>query len=355
MQTTGRLDRGDGVELAWARQEGRGPTVVFLPGFRSDMTGDKATALAAFCAERGQAMLRFDYSGHGASGGRFEDGTIGRWTDDALAVIDRLTEGPLVLVGSSMGGWIALLAALARPDRVAALIGIAAAPDFTEALMWQAMTVEQRATLMRDGVLHRAEPVRRALSHHPRADRGRTHPAAAECADRARLSGAAAARPGRSRRAVGTGAAHRRARHRPGRSGDPGEGRRSSPVAAAGSGTATPDARPVPRPGWRVVPRDSSDRASAGQVPAASAGRTPCGSPPRSCAPSGVIAASARSNGTASGAATPSSRAASATTSELSAGSSSTRLRTRAPLARSCRIAAITARTMSSRWMRPKA
>jgi pimeloyl-ACP methyl ester carboxylesterase len=169
MQTTGRLDRGDGVELAWARRGGTNPTVVFLPGFRSDMTGDKATALAACFAERGQAMLRFDYSGHGVSGGRFEDGTIGRWTDDALAVIDRLTEGPLVLVGSSMGGWIALLAALARPDRVAALIGIAAAPDFTETLMWQAMSFEQRATLMRDGVLPRPSeygepyPITRAL------------------------------------------------------------------------------------------------------------------------------------------------------------------------------------------------
>src|SRR6516165_5718595 len=102
MTTTGRLDRGDGVELAWAREEGRSPTVVFLPGFRSDMTGDKATAVAAHCAARGQAMLRFDYSGHGASGGRFEDGTIGRWTEDALAVIDQASEGPLVLVGSSM-------------------------------------------------------------------------------------------------------------------------------------------------------------------------------------------------------------------------------------------------------------
>ena len=187
MQTTGRLDRGDGVELAWARQEGRGPTVVFLPGFRSDMTGDKATALAAFCAERGQAMLRFDYSGHGASGGRFEDGTIGRWTDDALAVIDRLTEGPLVLVGSSMGGWIALLAALARPDRVAALIGIAAAPDFTEALMWQAMTVEQRATLMRDGVLHAPSqygepyPITRALIEDGRTRLLLNAPIALDC------------------------------------------------------------------------------------------------------------------------------------------------------------------------------
>jgi pimeloyl-ACP methyl ester carboxylesterase len=154
METTGRLDRGDGVELAWAKHDGKGPTIVFLPGFRSDMTGDKATALAGFCAEHGQAMLRFDYSGHGASGGRFEDGTIGRWADDALAVIDGQTDGKLILVGSSMGGWIALLAAIARRDRVAALIGIAAAPDFTEALMWQAMTFEQRATIMRDGVLH---------------------------------------------------------------------------------------------------------------------------------------------------------------------------------------------------------
>jgi pimeloyl-ACP methyl ester carboxylesterase len=155
MQITGRLDRGDGVELAFARQDGTNPTIVFLPGFRSDMTGDKATALAAFCAERGQAMLRFDYSGHGASGGRFEDGSIGSWTDDALAVIDQQTEGPLILVGSSMGGWIALLAALARRERIDALIGIAAAPDFTEVLMWQAMTFEQRATIMRDGVLPR--------------------------------------------------------------------------------------------------------------------------------------------------------------------------------------------------------
>jgi pimeloyl-ACP methyl ester carboxylesterase len=187
MQATGRIDRGDGVELAWARYEGRGPTVVFLPGFRSDMTGDKATALAAFCAERGQAMLRFDYSAHGASGGRFEDGTIGRWTDDAIAVIDRLTDGLLVLVGSSMGGWIALLAALARPDRVAALIGIAAAPDFTEALMWQAMTVEQRTTLMRDGVVNRPSqygepyPITRALIEDGRTRLLLNAPIALDC------------------------------------------------------------------------------------------------------------------------------------------------------------------------------
>jgi pimeloyl-ACP methyl ester carboxylesterase len=154
MTTTGRLARGDGIELAWAREDGRDPMVVFLPGFRSDMGGEKATALAAYCAARRQAMLRFDYSGHGASGGCFEDGTIGRWAEDALAVIDQLSHGPLILVGSSMGGWIALLAARARPERIAGLIGIAAAPDFTEVLMWQAMSFEQRATLMSDGVLH---------------------------------------------------------------------------------------------------------------------------------------------------------------------------------------------------------
>jgi pimeloyl-ACP methyl ester carboxylesterase len=153
MESTGRLARDDGVELAWAKQAGRGPAVVFLPGFLSDMGGTKATELAAFCAEHGHAMLRFDYSGHGASGGRFEDGTIGQWAADAIAIIDRLTEGKLILVGSSMGGWIALLTALARPKRVAGLLGIAAAPDFTEALMWDAMTFQERATVMREGVL----------------------------------------------------------------------------------------------------------------------------------------------------------------------------------------------------------
>lgn len=187
METTGRLDRGDGAELAWAKLAGRSPTVVFLPGFRSDMNGEKATSLAAFCAGRGQAMLRLDYSGHGASGGRFEDGTIGRWTDDALAVVDALSSGPVVLVGSSMGGWISLLVALARPQRVAGLIGIAAAPDFTEVLMWQAMTFEQRATVMRDGVLHLPSqygipyPITRALIEDGRAHLLLDGPIAIEC------------------------------------------------------------------------------------------------------------------------------------------------------------------------------
>ena len=115
-EEAGRLDRGDGVDLAWRRVPGRAPGVVFLGGFNSDMTGSKAEALAAHCAASGRAFLRFDYSGHGASGGRFVDGTIGRWAADAAAVLDALTEGPQVLVGSSMGGWIALLlAALLLP------------------------------------------------------------------------------------------------------------------------------------------------------------------------------------------------------------------------------------------------
>ena len=165
----GQIDNGAGSRLAWQRLAGREPTLVFLPGYRSDMTGDKATMLAALCQEQGRAALLFDYSGHGASEGGFTDGTIGRWTADALAVIDALTSGPLVLVGSSMGGWIGLLAALARPERVAAYVGVAAAPDFTERLMWQSMLPEERATLVRDGVLHvpsaygEPTPITRAL------------------------------------------------------------------------------------------------------------------------------------------------------------------------------------------------
>ena len=149
----GRLNNGRGNEIAWQRLPGRAPGVVFLPGFRSDMSGTKAQSLARFCAIRGQALLLFDYSGHGESGGAFTDGTIGRWTADALSAIDALATWPLVLVGSSMGGWIALLAALARPDRVTGLIGIAAAPDFTETLMWGAMLPDEQDELIAKGVV----------------------------------------------------------------------------------------------------------------------------------------------------------------------------------------------------------
>ena len=145
------LVREDGERIAYCRRSGRAPGVVFLGGFMSDMTGTKAQALDRYCAERGQAFLRFDYFGHGASSGDFKDGTVGRWKADALAAIDALTEGPQVLVGSSLGGWIMLLAALARPERVKALVGIAAAPDATEDLMWPELSEEARATMMREG------------------------------------------------------------------------------------------------------------------------------------------------------------------------------------------------------------
>jgi len=154
VEQSGRLDRGDGVELAWAHLPGRGPTVVFLPGFGSDMAGEKATTLAAFCAAEGRAMLRLDYSGHGVSGGDFINGSIGRWADDARIVIDRVITGKMLLVGSSMGGWIALLLARARPESVAGVVGIAAAPDFTER-MWENMTAEERATLASTGLVVR--------------------------------------------------------------------------------------------------------------------------------------------------------------------------------------------------------
>ena len=117
------------------------------------MSGTKATFLDEFCATRGLGYVRFDYSGHGESSGRFEEGTIGTWVEDAVAIIDRVTEGPLLLVGSSMGGWIMLLAALARPKRIAGLVGLAPAPDFTEALMWNALTDDGRNRLLEAGSL----------------------------------------------------------------------------------------------------------------------------------------------------------------------------------------------------------
>lgn len=141
------LTRPDGATIAYHGMGGRAPGIVFLGGFRSDMTGTKALFLEDYCRQRGRAYLRFDYFGHGQSSGDFVLGTIGRWREDAIAVIDSLTEGPQILVGSSMGGWIMLLAALARPRRTAALIGIAAAPDFTEELLPARLSPEQRREL----------------------------------------------------------------------------------------------------------------------------------------------------------------------------------------------------------------
>lgn len=140
-----------GAAIAYHALPGRSPTVVFLHGFMSDMTGGKAVALEEFCRRRGQAFVRFDTQGHGQSSGAFTDGTIGQWAADAVAVIDAVTSGPLVLVGSSMGGWLMLLAALQRRSRIAGLVGIAAAPDFTETLIWQELSEEQRRALLTDG------------------------------------------------------------------------------------------------------------------------------------------------------------------------------------------------------------
>ena len=166
---------GDGATIAYRRTEGRGaaaspapsPTVVFLPGFRSDMEGGKALALEAWCRAEGRGFLRFDYTGHGLSSGSFEDGTIGQWAEDAVFAIEALTAGPLVLVGSSMGGWIMMLAARALAERngprrtaprwvapqwVAGLVGVAPAPDFTEDLIMANASPALHRDLERDGV-----------------------------------------------------------------------------------------------------------------------------------------------------------------------------------------------------------
>ena len=151
-ETHGLLERADGERLAWRKVAGEGPTVVWLGGFKSDMAGTKAQAIADWAQARGRAYLRFDYFGHGESTGEFIHGTITRWREDALAVIDQLAPGPLVLVGSSMGGWLACLVAAVRAERVKALVLIAPAPDFTEKLMAPEMTDADRHALAETGV-----------------------------------------------------------------------------------------------------------------------------------------------------------------------------------------------------------
>jgi hypothetical protein len=151
-ETSGYLERPGGERVAWRKVEGVGPVVVWLGGFKSDMAGTKAQALADWAIARGRAYVRFDYFGHGESSGDFKDGTITRWREDALAVLDALAEGEVVLVGSSMGGWIASLVAMTAPERVKALVLIAPAPDFTEKLMKPEIPPEGLADLARDGV-----------------------------------------------------------------------------------------------------------------------------------------------------------------------------------------------------------
>ncbi|HEU0221440.1 MAG TPA: alpha/beta fold hydrolase [Paracoccaceae bacterium] len=158
MTAPDHLATADGRRIAYHRTPVRGeggalPGVVFLGGFASDMTGTKAMHLEAWAQHMGRAFLRLDYTGHGASSGRFDEGTIGGWVRDAEDAIAALTDGPQILVGSSMGGWIALLLARRLPARIAGLVGIAAAPDFTEDGMWAAFSEAERTRLMREGRL----------------------------------------------------------------------------------------------------------------------------------------------------------------------------------------------------------
>jgi len=155
--TAGNLE-ADGARLAWRRTSGRGPTLLWLGGFRSEMSGTKAEALAAWASANGRDFLRFDYFGHGVSSGDFESGTISRWRADALAVLDRLTEARIVLVGSSMGGWLACLAALARPERIAGLLLVAPAADFVGRLLAPSLPRGALETIRREGVWRRPSP-----------------------------------------------------------------------------------------------------------------------------------------------------------------------------------------------------
>ena len=151
-EDAGFLSRPDGEKLAFRRVAGAGPTVVWLGGFKSDMAGTKAQVLADWALAKGRAYVRFDYFGHGESSGDFVRGTITRWREDALAVIDELTEGPLILVGSSMGGWLSCLVAAVRAERIAGMVLIAPAADFTEKLMAPEMTEADQQAMARDGV-----------------------------------------------------------------------------------------------------------------------------------------------------------------------------------------------------------
>jgi pimeloyl-ACP methyl ester carboxylesterase len=145
-----RLHRPEGEHLALKRVRGAGPTVVWIGGFRSDMEGTKALALDAAARERGWNYVRYDHFAHGASSGDWRQATIGRWREDAMALIDSL-DGPVVPVGSSMGGWVALLLALARPERLAGLVLVNPAPDFTEDLMWPGLADHERQAILREG------------------------------------------------------------------------------------------------------------------------------------------------------------------------------------------------------------
>jgi pimeloyl-ACP methyl ester carboxylesterase len=141
------LETAQGRRIAYHKTIGSGPCIVFLGGLKSDMQGTKAVRLEAWARAQGRAYLRFDYSGHGQSSGTFEQGSIGDWAEDTVAAVTELAEGPLLVVGSSMGGWQALLLARALPKRIAGMVTIAAAPDFTEDGYWASFTDVQKQTL----------------------------------------------------------------------------------------------------------------------------------------------------------------------------------------------------------------
>ena len=145
----------DGATIAYRQISGKSPGIIFCNGFKSDMTGRKARALETWCSNVEHQFTRFDYQGHGESSGQFEEGTIGLWKTDALAVLDNLSIGKQILVGSSMGGWIAFLLAISRPKVVTALVGIAAAVDFTESLLWPRLREQERTQIMEDGIYYR--------------------------------------------------------------------------------------------------------------------------------------------------------------------------------------------------------
>lgn len=151
------LETPQGRKIAYHKTPGTGPGtgagVVFLGGFMSDMQGTKAVALEDWARRRGVAYLRFDYSGHGESSGTFTQGTISAWAEDARAVIESLTEGPQILVGSSMGGWISAILTREIPEKIAGFVGIAAAPDFTEGAMWASFSADQRAEIVARGLI----------------------------------------------------------------------------------------------------------------------------------------------------------------------------------------------------------
>lgn len=148
------LSAKQGHKIAYKMSSGKGPALIWCGGLKSDMEGGKATHLHDWAIDEKRAYVRFDYFGHGQSDGLFRDGTISQWADDVIQIMDALTAGDVILIGSSMGGWASMLAALKRPDRVKALLLIAPAPDFTEKLMWENWTEEERRTVENDGILY---------------------------------------------------------------------------------------------------------------------------------------------------------------------------------------------------------